>query len=208
MAKASAFRLTLGETKTTASPPAQKERRSAARIPRLELQPRVIARALKATPGYKEVAVLAPDIGKWPLWFPIATFSACMKTGTANWLDIWDADHFDGFTDMQRCVSDCRVWFSDQGYAFWGSSQTKTGRINCYFQAPSSGTYLCNVQLQSYGGPAQVQCLIDDFNFGPLPVNGTIQQPHTRMLAAGGHSFRVRQDFGSFFFVGLTIWKV
>jgi len=208
MARSSEFRLSLGESTKTVTPPAQKERRAAPRLPSLDLEPRSIAKALRATAGYKEVAILAPDIGKWQAWLPIATFSACMKTGAARWLDIWDNDHFDGFTDMQRCLSDCRVWFSDQGYAFWGSPQTKTGRINCYFQAPSSGNYLCNVQLQSYGGPAQVQCLIDDFNFGPLPFNGTISQPHTRTLSAGGHSFRVRQDSGSFFFVGITIWKV
>lgn len=208
MATTNEFRLTLGETTKEVSPPNQKERRVPPRAPKLNLDPRSIARALKATTGFKEVVSVAPDIADWHLWFPVATFSVCVKTGTASWLDIWDNDHFDGFTDMQRCLSDCRVWFSDQGYAFWDSPQTKTGRINCYFQAPTSGNYLCNVQLQSYGGPAQVQCLIDSYNFGPLGFNGTIQQPHTRTLSAGGHSFRIRQDFGSYFFVGMTIWKV
>lgn len=208
MAERGEFRLTLGETLGVVKPPVQKERRAPARAPRLNLDPRSIARALKATPGAKEVIALAPDLVRWELWFPVATFTVCHKTGAARWLDIWDADHFDGFTDMASCLADCRVWFSDQGYAFWGSAQTRTGRINCYFDAPSNGTYVCNVQLQSFGGPAQVQCLIDDFNFGPLPFNGTIQQPHTRMLSAGGHSFRIRQDFGSFFFVGMTIWRV
>jgi hypothetical protein len=208
MAKTEGFRLTLGETTGEIVPPVQKERRRPPRAPALNLEPRSIARALRATPGYAEVLSKAPDIAKWQLWLPVATFSVCLKTGTATWMDIWDDDHFDGFTNMQRCVSDCRVWFSDQGYTFWDSGQTRTGRINCYFQAPTSGTYLCNVQLQSYAGPAQVQCLIDGFNFGPLPFNGAIQQPHTRSLSAGGHSFRIRQDFGSYFFVGMTIWKV
>jgi hypothetical protein len=208
MAKTEAFRLTLGESSKTVEAPAQKERRAALRVPKLNLDPRSIARALKATPGSPEVIAKVPSLVKWPLWFPVATFSACQKTGTARWLDIWDADHFDGFTDMQASVANCRVWFSDQGYVFWGAPQTRTGRINCYFEAPSSGTYICNVQLQSFGGAAQVQCLIDDFNFGPLPFNGTIQQPHTRSLSAGGHSFRIRQDFGSYFFIGMTIWRV
>jgi hypothetical protein len=208
MATNSEFRLTLGESTKVVSPPKQAERRPAPRAPKLNLDPRTIARALKATAGFKEVAAISPNIADFHSWFPVATFSACVKTGTANWLDIWDNDHFDGFTDMQRCLTDCRVWFSDQGYTFWDSPQTKTGRINCYFQAPTSGTYLCNVQLQSFGGPAQVQCLIDSFNFGPLGFNGTIQQPHTRVLSAGGHSFRIRQDFGSYFFVGMTIWRV
>jgi hypothetical protein len=172
------------------------------------LDPRAIVRSLRRTPGAKEVIAVEPALVKWDSWLPVAVFSACWKFGRARWLDIWDADHFDGFTDMQACISDCRVWFSDRGYTYWGSGETRTGRINCYFDAPADATYVCNVQLQSYNGPAQVQCLIDDFNFGPLPFNGTIMQPHTRTLAAGGHSFRIRQDSGSYFFVGMTIWRV
>lgn len=208
MSAANEFRLTLGESTKEFKPPVHKERGPAPRAPRLNLEPRLIARALKATPGFADVAMHLPNLAKWQLWSPVATFSVCQKSGTASWLDIWDDDHFDGFTNMQRCLSDCRVWFSDQGYTFWDSAQTRTGRINCYFRAPTSGTYLCNVQLQSFGGGAQVQCLIDSFNFGPLSFNGTIQQPHMRTLSAGSHSFRIRQDFGSYFFVGMTVWKV
>jgi hypothetical protein len=208
MAKRSAFQLTMGESSALQAP-TQKERPRAPRAPKLELDPRRVARALKATAGFDAVQAKVPDLAKWQLWwpFPVATFTVCQKTGTAAWLDIWDADHFDGFTDMQRSVSDCRAWFSGDGYTFWDSAQTKTGRVNAYFRAPTDGRYLCNVQLQSYGGPAQVQCLIDSFNFGPLPFNGTISQPHYRDLKAGYHSFRIRQDSGSYFFVGLTVWK-
>jgi hypothetical protein len=168
----------------------------------------VVARALRATAGATDLISKIPSLARWQIWLPIATFSVCQKTGTATYLDIWDADHFDGFTDMQRNLSECRVWFSADGFSYWDSPQTKTGRINCYFRAPSAGNYVCNVQLQSYGGPAQVECLIDSFTYGPLPFNGTISQPHAAALAAGYHSFRIRQMSGSFFFVGLTVWKV
>ena len=172
------------------------------------IAPQTLVRALKATAGSKEIIKLMPTIAKWQNWFPTATFSVCQKTGTATYLDIWDADHFDGFTDMQRSIMDCRVWFSADGYKFWDSSETKTGRINCYFKAPSTGNYVCNVQLQSYGGLAQVECLIDSFSYGPLTVNGSINQPHTASLDAGYHSFRIRQMAGSFFFLSLTVWKI
>ena len=119
-----------------------------------------------------------------------------------------DCDHFDGFTDIPTSLADCRVWFSANGFTFWGSLETKTGRINCYFRAPSTGIYVCNVQLQSHGGPAMVECLIDNFSLGPLPFNGAINQPHTAMLGAGYHHFRIRQESGSFFFSNLTVWKV
>ena len=203
-----AFRLTIGDSK--ALEPPSSPRRAAPTAPRLELDPRRVARALRATPGFAEVAATIPVLAKPAAWWPwpVATFTICQKTGTASWLDIWDADHFDGSTDMAHCLADCRAWFSADGYAYWGSGQTKTGRINCYFRAPADATYVCHAQLQSYGGPAQVECLIDDFDFGPLPFSGSISQPHTRTLEAGYHSFRIRQLSGAFFFVGLTVWRV
>ena len=108
---------------------------------------------------------------------------------------------------MKQCLAICRAWFSADGFTFWDSPQTKTGRINCYFKAPTAGNYVCTAQLESYGGPAQVECLIDAFNFGPLGFNGAISQPHPAALSAGYHSFRIRQKAGAFFFVGLTVWK-
>jgi hypothetical protein len=109
---------------------------------------------------------------------------------------------------MQRNLADCRVWFSDKGFTYWDSTETRTGRINCYFRAPTAGNYVCNVELQSYGGPAQVECLIDSFSYGPLPFSGAITQPHAASLGAGYHSFRIRQMSGSFFFVSLFVWRV
>jgi hypothetical protein len=167
-----------------------------------------IYKSLKASAGSDAVLKQVPNLAKFALWLPVATFSVCLKTGTAMFLDIWDSDHFDGFTDMQRCLTDCRAWFSANGFTFWDSAQTKTGRINCFFNAPSDGTYICNAELQSFGGPAMVECVIDSSSFGPLPFNGSITQPHTCSLVAGGHSFRIRQLSGSFFFIGLSVWKV
>jgi hypothetical protein len=111
---------------------------------------------------------------------------------------------------MKRCLNDCRAWFSGDGFDFWGSSQTKTGRVNCYFTAPSNGNYTCNARLQSYPAstPAVVDCLIDNSSFGHLTVLGTIDQPHMASLSAGGHHFRIRQVSGAFFFLRLTVLKL
>jgi hypothetical protein len=165
--------------------------------------------AVKASKGAPAILKRIPQLENLSLWFPTAYFSVCRKSGTARYLDIWDTDHFDGFTDMQRCVSDCRAWFSGDGFQTWGSDQTKTGRINCFFTAPSAGFYLCNARLQSYptGTPAVVECLMDSGSFGPLTVLGTINQPHFSNLSAGGHHFRIRQRSGSCFFLCLTVWK-
>lgn len=203
------YHLAIGKASKGVGLPPRLERQVVRILPaKPTISSRVVYRALKAMVGWKDIIKKIPSLDKWQFWLPIATFSVCMKTGTAMWLDIWDADHFDGFTDMQRNLAECRVWFSADGFTYWDSPQTKTGRINCYFKAPSTGNYVCNVQLQSYGGSAIVECLIDSFNYGPLPFNGSINQPHMANLSEGYHHFRIRQKSGSFFFVSLTVWKV
>lgn len=203
------YQLVLGEAPKAVKIPPRNERRVARTVPaKPTITPQIVVRALKATAGAKDLIEQIPNFGQPQFWLPVATFSVCQKTGTAAFLDIWDADHFDGFTDMQRCLADCRVWFSANGFGFWDSPQTKTGRINCYFRAPVAGNYVCNVQLQSYAGSAQVECLIDSFSYGPLAFNGSINQPHPAALGTGYHSFRIRQMDGSYFFIGLTVWKV
>lgn len=202
------FRLKLIESKKSLKLKSDARKTTAVKTVRPTIDAQVVLKALKESPGGPEVMAQIPNVQEFALWAPTATFTVCMKTGTALFLDIWDADHFDGFTDMQRCLTDCRAWFSADGYEFWGSGQTKTGRVNCYFTAPAAGNYICTAELQSYGGPAKVECLIDSSTFGFLPVNGTVVQPHPCVLSAGGHSFRIRQVSGSFFFVALTVWKV
>src|SRR6266478_2399951 len=97
-----------------------------------------IVRAFKKARGYQDIVARIPKaatVAGWDGGTQIAHFSVCRKTGSASWLDIWDCDHFDSFTDMQRSFSECRAWFSHTGYSTWGSAQTATGRINCYFNA-------------------------------------------------------------------------
>jgi hypothetical protein len=166
--------------------------------------------ALKATPGVAAILKAHPDFADLPLWQFTAFFSVCRKSGTARYLDLWDSDHFDGFTDMQKSLNDCTAWFSGDGFEFWGSAETKTGRVNCYFIAPAAGHYICNARLRSFptGSPAIVECFIDNNSFGPLTVAGTINQPHLSNLSPGGHHFRIQQRSGAFFFLSLSIWKL
>jgi hypothetical protein len=163
--------------------------------------------ALHATKGSEKVFKTFPQFLDVSSWLPVANFTVCSKFGSARYLDLWDVDHFDGFTNLQKNLDDCRAWFSDKGFDTWGSGQTRSGRINCYFTAPQADGYICTARLQSYAGAAVVECLIDNSSFGPLPVNGTITQPHPCNLSAGGHHFRIRQLSGSFFFLSLTVWR-
>ena len=185
----------------------QREDREGIAATDLVTAPEEAFEALKATKGADVLLEEIPTIGDLAAWSQTAYFSVCRKTGTARYLDLWDTDHFDGETHMQRCVSDCRAWFAGDGNSFWGSGETKTGRINCYFRAPAAGNYICNARLQSHSGPARVECLIDNSSFGLLGVSGTIDQPHPCSLSAGWHHFRIRQVSGSFFFLSLTVWR-
>jgi hypothetical protein len=84
--------------------------------------PAEVLESLKATRGAPVILKRLPQLENIKLWFSTAYFSVCGKSGTARYLDLWDTDHFDGVTDMQRCVQDCRAWFSGDGYGSWGSA--------------------------------------------------------------------------------------
>jgi hypothetical protein len=189
------------------------ERRPAA-PPKVGVKPTTaeIVKAFKQAAGYEDIVARIPKaatVRGWDEGTQVAYFSVCSKTGAAVYLDLWDCDHFDGFTDMQHSVSSCRAWFSHSGYSSWGSPQTATGRINCYFNAAVAGNYSCVVNLQSYPttSGATVECLIDNDSYGNLPFTGTVIQPHFHSLLAGGHHFRIRQVNGSFFFHSLTVYR-
>ncbi len=191
-----------------------KTERRPGRLRRVSVKPTTaeIFRAFKKTPGYKQILAKIPKaatVRGWDKGTQVAYFSVCGKSGSAFWLDLWDCDHFDGFTDMQKSINDCRAWFSHTGFSTWGSGQTATGRVNCTFNASVSGYYSCVAQLQSYPSTsgATVECLIDNNSFGNLPFTGTVLQPHFSWLSAGLHQFRIRQVNGAFFFLSLTVYR-
>ena len=186
------------------------EKREIGPIEHLHTSPEAALKTLKTLNGAQEALAKMPRLETLAFWWPVAIFCVCVKLGTARYLDIWDADHFDGYTDMRHNLDECRAWFSAEGYDQWGSSQSKTGRINCYFDAPTAGDYVCVASLRSFpdSSRATVECRIDDFSFGPLAWQGTINQPHPCNLSAGGHHFRIWQQSGSFFFLGLDVYRV
>jgi hypothetical protein len=171
-----------------------------------------IVRAFKKSPGYEDVIARIPKAktaAGWDAGTQVAYFSVCSKSGSAQFLDLWDCDHFDFVSDMQKSIADCRAWFSHKGFSTWGSAQTATGRINCFFNATVAAPYSCVVQLRSdpAASNATVECLIDNNTFGLLPFSGTVIQPHFSMLAAGNHHFRIRQVSGAFYFLSLTVYR-
>jgi hypothetical protein len=156
---------------------ARPERRG--RRSRVQTSVRSVVAALRATPGSADVIEQVPALANAAGWQEVAYFSVCRKEGSALFLDIWDADHFDGFTDMQRCLADCHAWFSATGYGAWGSAETKTGRVNCFFDAPVDGSDVCNARLQSFPSTsgAVVECLIDNRSFGRVRLRARSINP-------------------------------
>ena len=91
------YRVVLGEAVEQVASPEERDGVAPA-----DLKPsrqRVLT-ALKETSGAEEFIKKIPNLETVDLWQDTAYFSVCAKTGTARYLDIWDADHFDGFTDM------------------------------------------------------------------------------------------------------------
>jgi hypothetical protein len=193
---------------------ALKTERRRAPVSRVNVKPTTseIVRAFKKAPGYEEIVARIPKaatVAGWDKGTQVAYFSVCSKSGSAQFLDLWDCDHFDFVSDMKKSVADCRAWFSHAGFSTWGSAQTKTGRVNCFFNASTAGSYSCVAQLRAdpLSSTSKVECLIDNNSFGLLTFSGTILQPHFSVLSAGGHHFRIRQVDGAFYFLSLTIYR-
>jgi hypothetical protein len=203
------FRIVLGEAVEPLEPAEDREVMVPAdRHP----SPQTVLAALKASPGAEEIVRMIPGLGTPNAWQLTAYFSVCSKTGTAVFLDIWDNDHLDGVTDMQRCLDGCWAWFSADLGSGWGSAQTKTGRINCAFTVPTAGPYLCTAALHGLPSTnatsAEVECLIDNFSFGTLSFTGTTYQPFPCNLSTGSHHFRIRQISEAFAFLSVSIHSV
>jgi hypothetical protein len=170
--------------------------------------------AVRATSGADEAIAQVPNLAEAAVWQETAFFSVCTKTGTASFLDLWDVDHFDFFTDMQSSLNSCRAWFAGDGFEFFGAPQGKTGRVNCNFQAPAEGHYLVMASLEG-DGSATTHYFLDDFGPGSSPQDlgafsftGPVNQPFLLFLSADGHNFRIDQEQGGFFFYSLTIYQL
>jgi hypothetical protein len=199
------FRLQLLESRKSEPSDRKRDRITHAKP---ETTPRAVLSSVNDTPRADDIFRRAPDFGELALSQPIVYFSVC-RSGSVRWLDVWAADHFDGFPDIQRCVNDFLAWLSADDFATWGSEEKKTGRVNCYFTAPTVANYGCNARLQSYPATnAVVEYLIDKSSLTPLSWSGTIDHAHPGALSAGGHNFRIPQVFASFFFLSLSVDRV
>jgi hypothetical protein len=206
----SEYRITVVESQGQPLDPRKSEALRATPRP----SPQAAVAAVRATSGADEVIAQLPHLADASQLQETAFFSVCTKTGTASFLDLWDVDHFDFFTDMQSSLNNCWAWFSPDGFEFYGAPQGKTGRVNCTFQAPVDGTYLVIASLLSDGGSGTVHYVLDDFGPGSAAVDlgaftftGPVNQAFVLSLGANSHSFRIDQETGGFFFLSLTVYQ-
>jgi hypothetical protein len=211
MTQDSDYRITVVESQ---GQPLDLRQRGAARAtPRLS--PHAAVAAVRATSGADELIAQIPNLADASQLQETAFFSVCTKTGTAGFLDLWDVDHYDFFTDLQSSLNNCSAWFSPDGFDFYGAPQGKTGRVNCTFQAPVDGTYLAIASLVGDGGnSATVRYILDDFGPGSAPTDlgafvftGPVNQAFVLSLTANSHSVRIDQEAGGFFFSSLTLYQ-
>ncbi len=101
-------------------------------------------------------------------------------------------------------MTDCRAWFSDQGYAYWESPQTHTGRVNCYSERGRTGPTSATRSGRATVVPAMAECYIDSFNYRPLSFKG---RSITLTRASWRPGIRIRRVSGSYFFISLTAFK-
>lgn len=178
---------------------------------RVKLIPTInqILRVARKTRGYKETMRRSTRNEDECTYTRIAEFTVCSKSGTARFLDLWNCDHFDGFSDMQKSINDCSAWFSGTGFRSWGSPETRKGVINCNFRAPERGIYFFNVRLKSYPtrNRAKIRFTLDNEDSPVIVFQGLSDVPHEDYLTRGYHHFRIKQLNGAFYFLSLTIFR-
>jgi len=164
-----------------------------------------VVRALKASRGAEALIKATPGLGTVGSWLRTASFTVCKKTGTARFLDFEGPVFIDRVWDVQRSVSECRMYFT--GVWPYGIRSDR-GKVACEFAVPTDGIYVCNAQLQSDSGPAEFQCYVDTFKYPSVQFEGQVNQPHPARLSAGTHNFFIERLSGNYLFVSASVWSI
>ena len=166
--------------------------------------------ALESSPGGELLLEHVPLLGSHGAWNQVAYFDVHGWSGLATALTLWDAD-FDGFFNMQECLDNNFAVFTGASWdTEFGAPGTTTGRVCCFFEAPSAEYYVINVQLDSLTFESfspVVAFFIDDIPIGERQWKGSINQPLAIHVQDGFHRFDIRQVSDSFHFRSVTIWQ-
>jgi hypothetical protein len=167
--------------------------------------------ALLASKGSASLTGLIPV--RPPAWEMIGYFDVNGWSGPAAVeLALYKAD-FDTF-DIQWSLYNNFAFFSGAEWGtHFGAPGTVTGRACCFFKVPRADYYIISVQLQRldtlYDPVVPVVAFfIDDIPMGELQWQDIypINQVLVVHAAPGLHRFDVRQKWGSYHFLSVTIW--
>jgi len=145
-----------------------------------------------------------------------AAFTPKTKSGSASWIDFWNADLFDGTSHLTRIHTIDRIQFRTDRYTYRGEHRVLNvhvfGGVQASFNMPQAGFFLGAVVVSSTGGRVAVE-VDDDVIVTSTPVNGNgvmIPVP-IQQLAAGNHWISVVQGpvsgSGHLWFHGITCYR-
>jgi hypothetical protein len=131
---------------------------------------------------------------------PFATFTPRTKTGSAAWIDFWNADLFDGTSHLAQLHALDRIQFRSSRDTWRGEHRVMRNDffqgVQAGFNMPQTGFFLGAVVVSSTGGQVAVE-IDDEVIVGATEVNGNgvmIPVP-IEQLAAGSHWMTVVQGY-------------
>lgn len=145
-----------------------------------------------------------------------AAFTPKTKSGSATWIDFWNADLYDGASHLTQIYAADRIQFRTDRYTYKGEHRvmrtTVFQGVQAGFNMPHAGFFLGAVVVSSAGGRVAVE-VDDDVIVTSTPVNGNgvmIPVP-VQQLAAGNHWMTVVQGAvpgsGHLWFHGITCYR-
>jgi hypothetical protein len=145
-----------------------------------------------------------------------AAFTPKTKSGSAHWIDFWNADLFDGTSNLTQIHSADRVQFRTDRYTWRGERRVLNvhvfGGAQASFNMPQAGFFLGAVVVSSTGGWVAVD--VDDHvivTSTPVNGNGVMIPVAVQQLAAGNHWISVIQGpfpgSGHLWFHGITCYR-
>jgi hypothetical protein len=160
------------------------------------ISPQEVVESIRSTKGSSTVLTVWPELQHPDAWSQIGFISLCGRSGTIRTLEIRDTN-----ADI----------LGDGSIFVWGKNEfLPQSRVRCRFDVPS-GRYTFTVRLRAWDpmNGARVECLINTTPLGSVWLNTTFQNyTFTASLGAGSHSLSVRQEWGQFRFLSLSIWSI
>lgn len=122
----------------------------------------------------------------------IATFTPRIKTGSAQYIDFWNADLYDGDSHLTNLYERDQIRFRKdaQSWRYGFNTKHPNGIIQAFFDMPANDYFLGILKMS--GEPLLLTVYVDDEWFGWFNESGTgVEIPITADLSKGLHAITV-----------------